>query len=173
MGLQSAPHRIVLESPTLKPGEPVPRQHTADGINQSPALTWRDLPPNTKQLVVTLEDRDTFEPNQVPFLQWVVHSIPAGARGLPEGLPQVPVITAPPDLIGATQVRTAFDVTGYRGPQPLAGEKPHRYRFIVYALDAEIDFIPDISANAVLEAIKGHVIGPGEIAATYERNPPR
>jgi Raf kinase inhibitor-like YbhB/YbcL family protein len=147
----------------------VPRQHTADGANQSPALTWSGLPPNTKQLVLTLEDDDTFVPNQVPFFQWVVHSIPPTAKGLPEGMPHVPVITAPADLIGAVQVRTAFDVTGYRGPQPLAGEKPHRYRFIVYALDAEIDFIPDISANAVLEAIKGHVIGKGEIAATYER----
>jgi Raf kinase inhibitor-like YbhB/YbcL family protein len=169
---QSAPHRIVLESPTLKPGARVPRQHTAAGENVSPELAWRQLPPNTKQLVVMCEDRDTFVPNQVPFLHWVVHSIPPAAMGLPEGMPHVPVITAPPDLIGAVQTRTAFDVTGYRGPQPLVGEKPHTYRFVVYALDAELTLDHDAAANAVLDAIRPHVIGEGEIIATFSRDSP-
>ncbi len=173
MRAQGTRHRIVLQSPTLRNGEPIPRQHTADGANRSPELSWGDVPPGTKELAVMCEDKDTFEPNQVPFLQWVVHSIPPTARGLPEGIPNVPLITAPEDIRGAVQARTAFDVSGYRGPQPLVGEGAHRYRFVIYAIDTELSLPPNVFANAVLSVIGTHIIGEGEIAATYERNPSR
>jgi phosphatidylethanolamine-binding protein (PEBP) family uncharacterized protein len=32
---------------TLKPNQPTPRDHTADGRNISPALTWTNVPAGT------------------------------------------------------------------------------------------------------------------------------
>ena len=165
---QTGSHHVILESPTLKPGQPVPRQHTAQGANVSPALTWRDLPVNTAQLVVALEDRD--EPMDVPFFQWLVYGIPATAKGLPEGLPEAQVLHEPADIQGAFQARTRYDVTMYRGPEPRVGQL-HHYRFVVYALDAKLVLQRGLFANSVLDAIKGHIIGEGEIAATYQRTP--
>jgi hypothetical protein len=148
----------------------VPRAHTAQGANRSPALTWRNLPPNTKQLAVSLDDRDTHYPGETVFLQWMVYRIPATARGLPASLPEAEILETPADIRGALQARTHFDVTGYRGPEPLVGER-HHYRFVVYALDAALALKPGLLANAVLDAIKPHIIGQGEIAATYQRTP--
>lgn len=168
MMVTQAPHQITLESPTLKHGQPIPQQHTADGANTSPELRWSNLPSNASQLVVICEDRDTFVPNRVPFLQWVVYCIPATATTLPAAMPAVEVITAPDDLIGAFQAYTAFDTPGYRGPQPPVGTV-HRYRFVVFALDSDLGLQRGLSANAVFDAITGHVTGAGEIAGTYER----
>jgi phosphatidylethanolamine-binding protein (PEBP) family uncharacterized protein len=44
----------------------------------------------------------------------------------------------------------------------------------VYALDAPLDVQPGINKTQLLEAMKGQVIGQGELMATYERkSPPR
>ena len=166
----AAPHHIILESPTLKPGQLIPRQHTTQGTNTSPALIWRGLPSNTKQIAVTLEDHDTHFPTDTVFLQWMVYGIPSTAKGLPQGLPIGEIVQAPADIRGAFQALTHFDEPGYRGPQPPVGEL-HHYRFTVYALDEELVWQPGLFANHVLDAIRPHVVGEGEIAATYQRTP--
>jgi Raf kinase inhibitor-like YbhB/YbcL family protein len=165
---QSQPRSVTVKSPALEPGRPMPRQYTADGQNISPPLTWMDVPSTAKQLVVTCQDDDEVVPLQSPFLHWVVYNMPATARGLPEGVPWAEVMTEPPNVAGAFQAYTAFSYPGYRGPQPLPGQL-HHYRFTVYAIDTDLQWKPSLFANAVLTAIKGHVIGQGEIAVTYTR----
>ena len=41
--MQASPARIVVQSPVLQDGQPIPRAHTADGPNTSPALTWSNF----------------------------------------------------------------------------------------------------------------------------------
>jgi len=77
----------------------------------------------------------------------------------------------PADLAGTVQGSNGFRRTLYRGPAPPAG-KPHHYHFVVYALDAPIATKPGqvpLTRAELLEAIKGHVIGQGELVALYER----
>jgi len=159
---------MAVTSPALDPGQPMARQYTADGLNISPPLTWTNVPAAVKQLVVTCQDDDEVVPLQSPFLHWVVYNLPATAMGLPEGVPWAEVVTEPPDVAGAFQAYTAFSYPGYRGPQPLPGHL-HHYRFTVYAIDTDLHWKPSLFANAVLTAIKGHVIEQGEIAVTYTR----
>ena len=45
---QAPPARLTVTSPTMKAGEPIPKQHTADGKNISPALAWTGAPATTK-----------------------------------------------------------------------------------------------------------------------------
>jgi Raf kinase inhibitor-like YbhB/YbcL family protein len=69
------------------------------------------------------------------------------------------------------QGTNGFRRTIYRGPAPPAG-KPHHYHFVVYALDAPIAAKPGqppLTRGELLDAIKGHVIGQGELVALYER----
>ena len=159
---------IVLESPTIKAGGSMPREHTADGRNTSPGLSWRGTPPATKQLVVAFQDDDEVVPLQSPFLHWVVYNISPKAAELPAGIPFSEVLTAPPELIGAMQAYTSFSFPGYRGPQPRPGEL-HHYRFAIFALDADLELKSGLFANAVLAALAGHVIARGELAVTYRR----
>ena len=163
------PQPITVTSPTLKEGETIPRQYTPDGRNDSPPLAWGGVPAAAKELAVVCEDPDAGNPP--PFVHWVVYKIPASAKGLPEALPLDSATKMPADLAGTVQGSNGFRRTLYRGPAPPAG-KPHHYHFVVYALDAPIATKPGqvpLTRAELLEAIKGHVIGQGELVALYER----
>src|SRR5262245_29395853 len=161
--------QLVVSSPTLVDGAPMPQQHTPDGRNDSPGLAWSGVPASAKELVVICEDPDAGNPP--PFVHWVVYKIPATAKGLPEALPIDPATKMPADLAGAVQGTNGFRRAIYRGPAPPPG-KPHHYHFVVYALDAPIASKadqPPLTRAELLDAMKGHVVGQGELVALYER----
>jgi hypothetical protein len=163
------PQKITVSSPTLKDGESIPRQYTPDGRNDSPPLAWTGVPATAKALAVVCEDPDAGNPP--PFVHWVIYNIPASAKGLPDALPIDSTAKMPADLAGAVQGTNGFRRAIYRGPAPPAG-KPHHYHFVVYALDAAVaakSGQPPLTRSELLEAIKGHVVGQGELVALYER----
>ena len=163
---QASSSALVVESPTLKADQPVPKQYTADGRNLSPPLTWRNVPAGTRQLAVVCEDPDAGNPP--PFVHWVIYKIPATAKGLPENIPFDPDAPMPSEIAGAIQGLSGFRRPFYRGPAPPPG-KVHHYHFVVYAIDADLDLKPGLTRADLLTAIQGHVIGKGELVATYER----
>ncbi len=160
------PATLVVTSPTIKAGAPVPTDHTADGKNISPTLEWSGVPAGTKELAVICEDPDA--PTPVPFVHWVVYKIPATATRLPENLPIDQTTAMPTEIAGAVQGVSGFRRPIYRGPAPPPG-KVHHYHFIVYALDATLDLAPGLNTEQLLAAMEGHIIGQGELVATYER----
>ena len=165
---QGSAQQILVTSPTLRQGEPVPIVHTPDGRNDSPALAWSNVPAGTKTFAVICEDPDAGNPP--PFVHWVVYNIPATANGLPAALP----IDGSPlrgEHAGTVQGLSGFRRAIYRGPAPPPG-KVHHYHFVVYALDTVIPTKadePPLTRAQLLEALKGHVTGQGELVATYER----
>jgi Raf kinase inhibitor-like YbhB/YbcL family protein len=162
--------QIAVTSPTLKSGEAMPVRHTPDGRNDSPALAWTGIPGNARELMVFCEDPDAGNPP--PFVHWVVYKIPATAKGLPEGMPIDASTPMPADLKGTLQGTNGFRRALYRGPAPPPGA-PHHYHFVVYALDAPIAqqaHTPPMTRADLVDAAKGHIIGKGEIVATYERH---
>lgn len=170
---QGTPAMLVVTSPTIKAGESIPAQHTADGLNISPALTWTGAPATTRSFAVVCEDPDVLLPptNPQPFVHWVIYDIPATAKGLPENIPIDPAAAMPAAIAGAIQGLSGFRRPIYRGPAPPPG-KPHHYHFVVYALD--VDGLPAGLTRAQLtEAMAGHVVGQGELVALYERKPPQ
>jgi Raf kinase inhibitor-like YbhB/YbcL family protein len=161
-----APTHIVVDSPTMKAGQMMPRDYTPDGRNVSPPLTWTNLPPGTKELAVVCEDFDAGNPP--PWVHWVIYKIPPTAKGLPEGIPIDPSAELPAEVRGAMQGSNGWRRSIYRGPAPPPG-KPHQYHFVVYALDAALDLKPGLSRQELMNAMKGHVIGQGELVPIYER----
>ena len=96
--------------------------------------------------------------------------MPATAKGLPANIPIDPAAAMPAEIAGATQGLSGFRRPIYRGPAPPPG-KPHHYHFVVYALD--VAGLPAGLTRAQLtEAMTGHIVGQGELVATYERKPP-
>lgn len=165
------PAAITVESPTIRHNEMIPKDHTADGRNVSPALTWSNVPQTTKSYAVVCIDPDV--PMAGGFVHWVIYNISDAANGLPEGVPIDPAAPMPPQLAGATQGMSGFRRPIYRGPAPPPG-KPHHYHFIVYALDIPAGSLPPGLNHAGLqEAMKGHIVGQGEIVGIYERKPPQ
>jgi Raf kinase inhibitor-like YbhB/YbcL family protein len=166
--LVQTPQTLSVSSPTIKAGERIPADHTADGKNMSPALMWTNVPAGTKEFAVIVDDPDV--PMPQPFVHWVIYKIPATAKGLPENIPIDPAAPMPTEIAGAVQGTSGFKRPIYRGPAPPAG-KPHHYHFTVYALDTTLDLPPGATKPQLLEAMKGHIIGQGELVAVYERKP--
>lgn len=160
------PAAITVTSTTLKAGEVVPKDHTADGRNVSPALMWSGAPAATRQFALVMDDPDVPMPGG--FVHWVVYKIPAAAKGLPAELPMDATLTAPADLAGTIQGLSGFRRAGYRGPAPPPG-KPHHYTFTVYALDTELALADGANRAELMKAMEGHIIGQGSLVSIYER----
>ena len=58
--------------------------------------------------------------------------------------------------------------TGYVGMKPPAGPA-HRYHVQVLALDQALDLPAGAGREAVLEAVKGHVLAAGDLVGTFQK----
>ena len=160
------PQAIVVSSPAMKAGDMMPRNYTPDGRNDSPPISWSNAPAGTREFALVCEDFDAGNPP--PFVHWVIYKIPGSATGLPEAIPIEPGTPMPASIAGAVQGTNGLRRAIYRGPAPPPG-KPHGYHFVVYALDAALPLKAGLTRQELLDAIKGHVIGQGELVPTYER----
>jgi len=151
---------LELTSAAFQDGDTIPTKYTADGGNASPPLRWRAAPDGTRSLALVCEDPDA---PRGTFTHWVLFNIPAQTEELNEGLPHETSL-----LAGAEQATNDFGKIGYGGPSPPPG-KPHRYVFKLYALDRRLDVKPGATKAAVLDAIKGHVLGEGQLLGNYGR----
>jgi Raf kinase inhibitor-like YbhB/YbcL family protein len=158
-GSELAPE-FKLTSKNFTEGESIPREHTCDGADASPELSWENPPDGTRSFAIICEDPDA--PGGT-WIHWVIWAIPAKAAGMPEGVPPESVLSN-----GAKQGTTDFGTIGYGGPCPPAG-KPHRYTFQIYALDNITGLEPGADERQLIKAMKGHVIAETRLMGTYGR----
>jgi Raf kinase inhibitor-like YbhB/YbcL family protein len=150
---------FTLKSPAFENRASIPRQHTCDGKNVSPALSWTGAPEKTRSFALVMDDPDA--PGKT-WVHWVVFDLPAGATGLPEGVPPRPSIES-----GGLQGANDFGKVGYGGPCPPSGT--HNYVFTLYALDGELALPGRPSKAALLRAMEGHVLGQARLIGQYSR----
>ncbi len=143
----------------LVAGKPIPVRYTHDGDNVSPPLAWRDLPPQTQELALVVDDPDTPR----PFVHWLLYKIDPARHGLPEGVPQ-----RAQTEVGMQGINSARNV-GYDGPAPPRGVGPHHYRFHLYALDTPLQLRGKVDKERLLAAMVGHVVAEGELISLYGR----
>jgi Raf kinase inhibitor-like YbhB/YbcL family protein len=127
---------FTLTSPDIKAGAPIGNMFVFNsfgctGSNMSPALAWTGAPAGTRSFVITMFDPDA--PTGSGFWHWVVANIPATATSLAHGASR----NAAAMPKGSIETRTDFGTTGYGGPCPPAGDKPHRYVFTIHALKVD------------------------------------
>lgn len=159
----TAPAPLVVTSSAFAPNKSIPIKHTGDGLDLSPPIQWAGAPDGTKSWALICEDPDA--PRPQPWVHWVVYNLPADTTGLPENLPRTAKLEQP---AGAMQgVNSApQDNIGYMGPSPPPG-KPHRYIFTVYALDTTLDLKPGADKQALVQAMKGHILKQGQLLGFY------
>ncbi len=145
-----------ISSPAFAPGKPMPAKFAYKRENLSPPLHIANVPANTKSLALIAADPDS--PSGL-WTHWLVWNIPATATEITEGaLPS-----------GAMQGKNSFGNTHYDGPAPPIGT--HRYFFHLYALDATLSLPAGSTRDALLSAMKGHVVATGETFGVYSASP--
>jgi Raf kinase inhibitor-like YbhB/YbcL family protein len=149
-----------LTSTAFTDGGGIPKKHTCDGADVSPALNWENAPAGTQSFALIADDPDA---PVGTWTHWVIWNIPAKTTALPEGVPK-----AGESSDGTHQGRNDFKRVGYGGPCPPPG-KPHRYFFKLYALDTKLDVKDGASRGELERAIKGHVLSQTELMGTYGR----
>jgi len=139
----------------------------AAGGNESPQLTWRHAPPETRSFVVIAYDITA------QFTHWQMYNIAADTHSLPQN-------AGIPGSVYGIQNGNDFFQPNYNGPCPPTTLTPHshKYQFTVYALDRFLpvvqtfgDFVPAGPEGLYQELIEaslgGHVLASASIAGHF------
>ena len=146
-----------VSSTAFADGDTIPRRFTADGENVSPPLSWSDLPTGTHSVALICDDPDAPSGR---FVHWLAWNIDPDLYELHEGVP--------PLTRDFVQGANGFGDVGYGGPSPPPG-KPHRYFFLLYALDNRPKLRPGAKRTELQRAIEAHVLAEGMLVGKYGR----
>lgn len=140
------------------------------GVNESPQLSWRGVPPHTRTFTVIMYD------TVASFTHWGIYNISSRTTSMPGELPENAGIAG--SALG-TQIANDFGNLQYDGPCPPTQFTPlsHSYVITVYALDEELPTLPAIGdfppgAEALYHALiaagrEGHVLGTASITGFF------
>jgi len=150
---------LALTSTAFSSGAPIPATYSCRGREISPPLAWSEPPAGTRSFALIVEDPDA--PAGV-WTHWIIFNIPAGTRGLSEGVP-----TDARLFDGTLQGKNSSGGIGYEGPCPPSGT--HRYYFRVYALDGMLGLDSGVDKRTILKAMEGHILAQGELMGTFAK----
>jgi Raf kinase inhibitor-like YbhB/YbcL family protein len=149
--------KIILTSTAFKSKEFIPIKYTCDGENVSPPLLWKNVPKETKSLVLIVDDPDA--PRKA-WVHWLVYNIPPEIDCFPENMQS----TA--ELVAKIKIgRNDFNNNSYGGPCPPSGT--HRYFFKLYSLNTLLNLPSGKTKSEVEKAMENHIIGSGELIGLY------
>ena len=145
-------------------GEPMAQRFAypaVGGENVSPQLSWSGFPAGTRSFAVNCFDPDA--PTPAGFWHWAVVNLPASVTELATGAGTRPLPG------GAISLRNDYSVPGYGGPYPPEGDRPHRYYFVVHAVDVDaLELTPDSSATYASFNLVFHTLARAIITPTYQ-----
>lgn len=139
-------------------GANIPKQHTCEGADVSPALEWSGEPAETASFTLIMDDPDA---PAGTWNHWLLFDIPATAHSLAQGYK--------PAQLGVSGT-SDFGRPGYGGPCPPKGHGPHRYFFRLYAVRAaSLGLKPGARRSEIDRALRGQVLAETQYMGRYER----
>jgi Raf kinase inhibitor-like YbhB/YbcL family protein len=151
---------FTLTSTAFADKQPIPKKHTCDGTDVSPALKWGGAPAGAKAFAIIVDDPDA--PGGT-FIHWLAYDLEPTLTGLSEGLAKTAMISN----VGK-QGLTGFGKVGYYGPCPPSG-KVHNYKFMLHALSQKLGLMAGATAAQVQAAVAKYSIGQVTLTGTYKR----
>jgi Raf kinase inhibitor-like YbhB/YbcL family protein len=160
---------FTVTSSDVADGQPQPAKHAGSGAaegaeNVSPQLSWSGFPAETKSFVVTCYDPDA--PTPSGFWHWIVVDLPVSTTSLDTGAGGSGA-TLPG---GAFSVRNDMGTRDYAGAYPPDGDRPHRYYYVVHAVDVEsLGVDADATPAVVSFNLAFHTLARAQLVATFQR----
>ena len=140
---------LTISSPAFRNNHKIPPKYTCNGEDVNPQLDIKDIPIETKSLVLIIDDPDCPIGDWVHWIVWNIK----------------PNIIIKENSIPGIEGMNDFSKHSYGGPCPPSGT--HRYFFKVYALDTELSLSVHTQKKDFLEAMSGHVLAKGELVGLY------
>jgi len=150
---------IQLTSPAFAAETPIPVKYSCRGSDISPPLAWTNVPEGVKSFALIVDDPDA---PMGTWVHWVYFDLPASTRALPEAVTPGAKL---PD--GSVQGVGSSGDNRFHGPCPPSGR--HRYYFKLYALDTMLGLPPSTKKQALLNAMKGHVLAEGQLMGYFSK----
>ncbi len=150
---------MVLRSPEVADGGPLPKDYTGDGTSSTLPLEWSGAPKGTKSFALIMHH---VAPDQVKWY-WLLYNIPADLKGLPKNVKGI-------GTLGNNSVngRTEYAPPHSKGPGPKT------YTYTLYALSAppRITVEPaQVNRDVLLAATEGLILDTAELHVVYTRFP--
>ena len=154
---------LVLASSDFSAGGSIPVEHTCDGADRSPSLSWSGAPAAAKSFALVIDDPDAPDPAapKMTWVHWVLYNIPPDANGLGGGVPEAELPR------GTRSGLNDWKRTAYGGPCPPVGR--HRYFHKLYALDVVLPDLRHPTKKQLEQAMQGHILEQAELVGTYQR----
>jgi len=158
-----------VQSDDVRDGEQMRDQHAFDdwgvgGGNVSPHLRWSGAPQETRSYTVSCFDPDA--PTPSGFWHWTLVDLSETTTELARGIGTADESELP----DAFAVRNDFGQTGYGGPAPSEGDVPHRYYFVVHAVDVPSLGVPrDATPAVVAFNLAFHTLARAMMVPTWRR----
>jgi Raf kinase inhibitor-like YbhB/YbcL family protein len=161
---RSLTRSLALRSEGFSAGGTIPAQYTCKGAGGSPQISWSDVPPRTASLALIAIDWDVPSPafRLFGFTHWTLYDMAPALLQLDAG---VSVNTLADK--GAKSGLNSGGSAGFTPPCPPAGI--HKYIFRIYALDVPQLQPASPDHDGIIAAMKGHVLGYGELSAFYSK----
>ncbi|MEQ1884963.1 MAG: YbhB/YbcL family Raf kinase inhibitor-like protein [Bryobacteraceae bacterium] len=160
------PPMLTVKVDAFADGARVPEKFTcaAGQGSPSPAISWSGGPGGAASYAIIMHDPDPVIGNSInDVLHWAIFDIPAGSKGLPEGV-------KPGDQAnGAKQINNIAGQPGYLGPCPPPGHGDHHYTIEVYALNAKLGLPGSTSRADLLKAMDGKIVSKGVYIGIFGR----
>ena len=153
------PTGFTLKSPEVTDGGALPKAFTGDGESATLPLEWAGAPEGTKSFAVIMHHID---PEGKTKWYWILYNIPAGTQSLPKNVENA-------GILGNNSINGK---PGYAPPHS-KGPGAKTYIYTVYALSAPVQLQvkpEDVNREALLTAMKGHILATAELKVVYTRS---
>ncbi len=139
-------------------GGAIPKLHTCEGADLSPALEWTGAPAETQSFALIVDDPDA---PVGTWNHWLLYDIAPTVHSLAQGFK--------PGQTGISGTND-FGKPGYGGPCPPKGHGVHRYYFKLYALNVPSLGLKGGAKRAELDrALKSRILAEAQYMGRYER----
>jgi phosphatidylethanolamine-binding protein (PEBP) family uncharacterized protein len=161
----SAPAKVTLESPAIKPGHPLPALYTCDGKDVTPPLEWGAVPANTNELLLVAVGLtpNTAAGGDSVSIEWALAGISPKTHKLNAG--EHPSGSHP----GLTQHNNRrYNICPKHGVN-------QKYQFMLYGVPKPSRISPEYAAQPILAALtetgtKTPTTGEGAFITSYKRH---
>jgi len=146
---------LILESNAFKNEQEIPKKYGYKNNNINPPLNIKQIPQNTKSLVLIMDDPDAMNVVGKIWVHWILWNIESTTKEIKEN--SIPT--------GAIEGKTDFGEIGYGGPAP--PDKEHKYIFKLYALDNKLNLNVGASKEQVEASMKNHIIAEAQLIGKF------